>query len=152
MRAILPVVSNVERCSACGQLPSHPVDGGVRCVCRCGRTSVEFRQAVDLVALKQLAIRGLERARLSVHAVDTPGGYTLAIERDARPVTPGLSREDATRYADAINGEAELARAALQLIAELETVRGLLAELRSRHGSGTMPRITPLPEHAKKTG
>lgn len=136
-----------SRCTSCGQLPSRPVEGGIRVVCRCGKTSVEFRQPVDIEALKRLALGALERARLRVHAVPTAHGegFTLAVEREPQP-RAGLEESDARRYADAINGEAELARAMVQLLAELEDLRrqalhDARASQAPRHGSGTMPRV-----------
>lgn len=122
----------------------------MRLVCRCGKTTVQARAQVDVETLKALAIDALGRARVHVYAVpiaEPANGFTLAVERDPR-VHGGLSKDDARRYAAAINGEAELARAVLPLIAELEQLRAIRQESMARHGSGTMPRVGA-PEDAR---
>jgi hypothetical protein len=122
------------------------VEGGVRVVCRCGKTSVEFRQPVDIEALKNLANAALDRARLRVYPVPVldDSGFTLSVEHELQRQA-SLPEADARRYAAAINGEADLARAMVRLLAELEELRRRIAvgpPPAPRHGSGTMPRVT----------
>jgi hypothetical protein len=142
------------RCTTCGQLPSQPVEGGTRIVCRCGKTWLEFRRPVDVEAIKRLAFAALERARVRVHAVPVagrPGQLTLSVEREPR-AEAGWPEEEARRYADAVNGEADLARAMLQLLAELEQLRARVTPPSSRRGSGTMPRVSFVDLDEEKTG
>jgi hypothetical protein len=131
------------RCASCGQLPTQPVEGGTRIECRCGKTRLEFRQPVDIDAVKRIAFAALERARVRVHAVlllNRPKLWTLSVENESR-AEPGLPEPEARRYAAAINGEADLARAMLQLLAELEDLRAQANQEVARHGSGTMRRV-----------
>jgi hypothetical protein len=142
------------RCASCGQPPSQPVEGGTRIVCRCGKTWLEFRQPVDVEAVKRVAFSALERARVRVHAVPVSGDperFTLSVEREPRK-GGGMPEEEAQRYADAVNGEADLARALLQLLAELEGLRARVPPPSSRHGSGTMPRVSFVDLDEEKTG
>ena len=135
--------SAFPRCTGCGKLPTNPVDGGSRLVCGCGAVSVEFRQPVDVLEVRRLTVEALDRARLVVHPVPLHGTrnrFTLGVERGAEE--DGLSRDEARRYADAVNGEAELARATIRLLAELEQLRMIVAtQRRTGSGSGTMPRV-----------
>jgi hypothetical protein len=74
----------------------------------------------------------MQRAKLAVHPVPVlraSGCYTLSTESEPLPDAV-LSRADAERYAAAINGEAELARAMLAVLSELEALRGELAQAR----------------------
>jgi len=113
------------RCEGCGgfALPS-PTEPGVH-ECSCGKTRTREKIAVDLDALRARAMDALLRARLAVHAVRVPGtqdGYTLSMDLEATP-TLVLARDVAERYAEAINGEAALARAVLRVIAEVHQLR-----------------------------
>ena len=87
----------------------------------------------DAGDLRSRALQAMQRAKLAVHPVPVlraSGCYTLSTEAEPLPDAV-LSRADAERYAAAINGEAELARAMLAVLAELDAVRGELEEFRS---------------------
>ena len=59
------------------------------------------------------------------------GEFTLSADRTAVEQT-GLPREVAENYAAAVNGEAELARSMLNVLAELERLRSHLQALRDQ--------------------
>jgi hypothetical protein len=123
------------KCSDCGgvvrPMPSTP---GVL-TCTCGRMKTPLPvPPVDLARIKQLSMNALLRARAMVYAVSVsglPGEFTLSADRVAVEKA-GLPRESAENYAAAVNGEAELARAMLTVIAELERLRDRLEALRDQ--------------------
>lgn len=87
----------------------------------------------DANELRLRALQAMQRAKLAVHPVPVlraSGCYTLSTEAQPLPDAV-LSRADAERYAAAINGEAELARAMLAVLAELDAVRGELEQVRT---------------------
>jgi hypothetical protein len=79
-------------------------------------------------------MNALLRARAMVYAVpvtSSRGEFTLSSDRVAVEQA-GLSHEIAENYAAAVNGEAELARSMLNVIAELERLRERLEALRDQ--------------------
>jgi hypothetical protein len=79
-------------------------------------------------------MNALLRARAMVYAVPISGSqgeFTLSADRSAQDQT-GLPREVAETYAAAVNGEAELARSMLNVLAELERLRCHLEALRDQ--------------------
>jgi hypothetical protein len=92
----------------------------------------------DASDLRLRALQAMQRAKLAVHPVPVlraSGCYTLSTEAEPLPDAV-LSRADAERYAAAINGEAELARAMLAVLAELDEVRGELELVRGSSLAG----------------
>ena len=123
------------KCSDCGGLarpiPSTP---GVL-TCTCGRVKTPLPiPPVDLASVRQLSMNALIRARAMVYAVPVSGSqgeFTLSADRS--PVEQaGLQRDVAENYAAAVNGEAELARSMLNVLAELERLRCHLEALRDQ--------------------
>jgi hypothetical protein len=91
----------------------------------------------DAEDLRVRALQAMQRAKLAVHPVPVlraSGCYTLSTEPHPLPDSV-LSRADAERYAAAINGEAELARMMLAVLAELDAIKGELEQART---SGVM--------------
>jgi hypothetical protein len=89
---------------------------------------------VDLASVRQLSMNALIRARAMVYAVPVSGShgeYTLSADRTSVQ-RAGLPREVAENYAAAVNGEAELARSMLNVLAELERLRCHLEALRDQ--------------------
>jgi hypothetical protein len=83
--------------------------------------------------VRECALEAMKRARVAVHPVPVAGAngcYTLSTE--SAPLPDGaLSRADAERYAAAINGEAQLARAVMVVLNELETLKKELEKARA---------------------
>jgi len=79
-------------------------------------------------------MNALIRARAMVYAVPVSGSqgeFTLSADRTAVQQA-GLPREVAENYAAAVNGEAELARSMLNVLAELERLRCHMEALRDQ--------------------
>ncbi len=87
--------------------------------------------------VRERALQAMRRARIAVHPVPVTGAtgfYTLSTE--VEPMPDGvLSRADAERYAAAINGEADLARAMLLVLSELDALKEELAKAKSPPGA-----------------
>ncbi len=123
------------KCSDCGGVvrPTPSTPGVLTCTCGRMKTPLPV-PPVDLARIKQLSMSALLRARAMVYAVPvsgSPGEFTLSADRVALEKA-GLPREAAENYAAAVNGEAELARAMLTVIAELERLRDRLEALRDQ--------------------
>ncbi len=75
--------------------------------------------------VRERALQAMRRARIAVHPVPVVGAsgyYALSTEAEPTPDAV-LNRADAERYAAAINGEAELARAMLLVLSELDALK-----------------------------
>ena len=123
------------RCSECGGLarpiPSTP--GVLTCTCGHMKTPLPI-PPVDLASVRQLSMNALIRARTMVYAVPVSGShgeFTLSADRMSVDHA-GLPRDVAENYAAAVNGEAELARSMLNVLAELERLRCHLEALRDQ--------------------
>jgi hypothetical protein len=123
------------KCADCGGLarpiPSTP--GVLACTCGRVRTPLPI-PPVDLASVRQLSMNALIRARAMVYAVPVTGShgeFTLSADRSAVE-RAGLARDVAENYAAAVNGEAELARSMLNVLAELERLRCHMEALRDQ--------------------